>query len=64
VVELQKLCWEVRVEGVNSWQQKEIKYCCGYVRRTFRVVAEGCRLLPDLGFVSDIEVMVVAVGSV
>jgi len=31
---------------------------------TFGVVAEGCRVLTDPGFVSGIEVLVVVVGSV
>lgn len=36
----------------------------GDARRTFGEVAEGCRMLPDSGFVSGIEVVLVVVGSV
>jgi len=49
---------------VNGCQQEEIRCGCGDARRTFDVIAEGCRVLPDPGFVSNIEVVVVAVGSV
>ena len=64
VVEVRVLCWEVKVEGVNGWQRKGIRCGCGDIRRTFGVVAEGCRVLPDPGFVSGVEVLVVVVGSV
>ena len=48
---------------VNGWQQ-ENRSGCGDVRRTFGIVAEGCRVLPEPGFVSDVEVVVVVAGSV
>ena len=64
MVEVRVLCWEVTVEVVSSWQRKGIRCGCGDGRRTFRVVAEGCRVLPDLAFISDLEVVVVVVGSV
>ena len=64
LVELWMLCWEVRLEGVNGWQQKGIRRGCGDVRRTFGVFAEVCRVLSDPGFVSGVEVVFVAVGSV
>jgi hypothetical protein len=57
--EVRVLCWEV-----NDWQRKGIRSGCCDVGRTFGVVAEGCRMLPDPGFVSGVEVVVVVVGSV
>ena len=36
----------------------------GHLGPTFGIVAEGCRVLPDLGFVSGVEAVVVVVGSV
>jgi len=62
VVEVRVLCWEVTVEWVNGWQRKGMRCSCGDVRRTFGVVAEGCRVLPGPGFVSGVDVVVV--GSV
>ena len=49
---------------MNGWQQKEIRCVCGDDRLTFRVVTEGCRVMPDRGFISHVEVVVVAVRSV
>ena len=49
---------------MNGWQRKGIRNGCGDVRRTFGVIAEGCRVLPDPGFVCDVEVVVVVAGSV
>jgi len=63
VVEVRVLCCEVSVEGVNGWQQKESRCVCGDDRLTFLVVAEGCRVLPDPVFDSDVDVIFVAVGS-
>jgi len=48
---------------VNGWQQ-EIRSGCGDVRLTFDVIAEGCRVLLDPGFVFDVEVVVAVVGGV
>jgi hypothetical protein len=45
-------------------QRKGIRYGWGDARRTFVFVAEVCRVLPDPGFVSDVEVVVVVVCSV
>ena len=42
----------------------EIRCGCGDVRRTFGVVAEICRVLPDPAFVSDVDVVVEVVDSV
>jgi hypothetical protein len=64
MIEVWVLCWEVRVEGVDVWQRTGIRCGSGDVYLTFGVVAEGCRVLPDPGFVSGIEVVVVVVGSV
>jgi len=64
VAEVRVLCWEVTLEGVNGWQRKGMRCGCGDVRRTFGVVAEGCRVLPGPGWVSGVEVVVVVVGSV
>ena len=64
VLEVRKLCWEVRVDGVNGLQRKGIRCGCGEVRLTFGVVVEGCRLLPDPVFISGVEFVVVLVGSV
>jgi len=47
---------------VNGWQRKWIR--SGDVRLSFDVIAEGCRVLPDPGFVSDVEVVVVVAGGV
>jgi len=49
---------------VNGWQRKEIRSGCGDVRRTFDVIAEGCRVLPERGFGSGVESVVVVVGSI
>ena len=63
----------VRSAGVvlGSWGRRvncRQRMCnrCGYadVRLTDDVIAEGCRVLPDPGFVSDVEVVVVVAGSV
>ena len=64
VVEVRVLCWEVRVEGVSGWQRKGIRCGCGDIRRTFGVVAVGCRVTPGTGCISGVEVLVVVVGSV
>jgi len=64
LVEVRVLCWEVKVEGVNGWQRKGIRCGSGDIRHSFGVVAEGCRVLPDPGFVSGVEVLVVVVCSV
>ena len=47
---------------VNGWQRKGIR--SGDVRLTFDVIAEGCLVLPDPGFVSDVEAVVAVVVSV
>ena len=47
---------------VNGWQRKGIR--SGDVRLNFDVIAEGCLVLPDPGFVSDVEVVVVVVDGV
>ena len=49
---------------VNGWQRNEIRSGCGDVRRNFDAVAEGCRVLPGPGIVSDIEDVFVVVGGV
>ena len=64
VVEVRVLCWEVKVERVNGWQRKGIRCGSGDIRYSFGVVAEGCRVLPDPGFVSGVEILVVVVGRV
>ena len=64
MVEVRVLCCEVRVDGVNGWQRKGIRCGSGDVRRTFGIVAEGCRMLPDPGFVSGVKVLIVVLGSV
>jgi len=51
------------VEGVNCWQRKGIRCGCGDVCRNFGVVSEGCRVLPELGFVSGVEVVDVVATS-
>jgi len=63
VVSVRVLCCNIKVEGVKSWQRKGIRCGCGDVRRNFDVVAEGCRVLPELGFVSGVEVLDVVVAS-
>jgi len=64
VVEVCVLCWEFRLDGVNCWKRKVIRYVDGDVRRTFGNKAAGCRVLPNPGFVSGVYVVIVVVGSV
>ena len=64
MVEMRVLCWEVSVDRLDGWQRKGIRRGCGDVRRTFGVVSESCRVLPDSGFVSGVKVLVVVLCSV
>jgi hypothetical protein len=58
------LYWEGRVQGLDGGLRKGIRWGRGDVRRAFGVVSESCRVLPDPGFISGVDVLVVVVGSV
>jgi len=61
VVEVRVLCWEVRVEWLmaGSRRRSEVAVATSAVPSALLP-----KVLPDLGFISDIEVVVLVVGSV